>query len=432
MKRLFLITLLLFLGHKTFALEIVYPKKNNVQINSKSTFFIGNSKSPVTINNNEVSTVQDGGFAYVVPLKIGENIFTIKSGNETLKYKITRSKPANYTPPQLIEYSGIDYIVKNDGASLRTSPVDGGVNRLSQLPKGTKLIVNGEKGNFFRVKLSDTETGWILKSDAEETDELLYINIKNIKQLRCRKDKEFMYYRFKLSDKIPFSVLNQNENLVLKFYDTDVSLEISKQYGFNYYYDNFGHFVLKVRYKIPEKPTITIDAGHGGVELGAIGCCGDREKDINLKISQYLKKELENDFHVVMTREEDKKVSLQDRVNLAKENNSTVLVSIHSNALPDGEDPNKNRGTSVYYYHNQAKPLAENILYEITTQTGTNNDKVRQRSLALARPSQCMSVLIEVAYMINPYDNMMLTDEQFQKDVAKSISDGIRNYFAKL
>lgn len=429
MKRLFLIALLLFFGQETFALEIVYPKKNNVQINAKSTFFIGNSKEQVTINDNVVPIVEDGGFAYVVPLKVGENVFTIKSGEETKVYKITRPKPVQNTPPQLNEYSLITYMVKNDGSSLRTSPVDGGINRLSQLPAGTKLIVNGEKGNFFRVKLSDTETGWILKSDVEETYELMQVKVK---QLRCRRGKEFRYYRFKLSDKIPFSLLNQDENLVLNFYDTDVSLKICKQYGFDYYYDKQGHFVLKVRYKIPKKPTITIDAGHGGVELGAIGCCGDKEKDINLNISKYLKQELEKDFNVVMTREEDKRVSLQDRVNISKENNSTILVSIHSNALPDGEDPNKNRGTSVYYYHNQAKPLAQSIINEITTQAGTNNDRVRQRSLALARPSQSVSVLIEVAYMINPYDNMMLTDEQFQKNVAKAISDGIRNYFDSL
>ncbi len=105
-----------------------------------------------------------------------------------------------------------------------------------------------------------------------------------------------------------------------------------------------------------------------------------------------------------MTRENDVDVSLTDRVNFAKEKDAALLISVHANALPDGADPLKNRGTSVYYYHNQAKPLAESILKSMTEQLCTHNDKVRQGSLALVRPTASVSVLIEVAYIINPDD----------------------------
>lgn len=65
----------------------------------------------------------------------------------------------------------------------------------------------------------------------------------------------------------------------------------------------------------------------------------------------------------------------------------------------------------------------------MTTQAGTNNDKVRQGSLALVRNTNALSILIEVAYMINPEDNAKLIDTAFQQQCAKSIADGIEKYF---
>ena len=104
-------------------------------------------------------------------------------------------------------------------------------------------------------------------------------------------------------------------------------------------------------------------------------------------------------------------------------------MSIHGNALPDGADPNKNSGTSIYYYYNQAKPLADVLINEITSQLGLNNDKVRQASMALARNTNALSLLIETAYLINPDDNAKLVNPEFQKRIAKAIADGLEKYF---
>ena len=64
----------------------------------------------------------------------------------------------------------------------------------------------------------------------------------------------------------------------------------------------------------------------------------------------------------------------------------------------------------------------------MTFQVGTKNDKVRQKSLALVRPTYSISVLVETAYMINPYDNIMLSNDYYQKQMAKAIADGIKKY----
>ena len=96
MKKLFLILVLLFIAQSAFALNIVYPKKNEVTINAQSTFFIGSAdkKHKLTINGQAVEVHSSGGFAQTVPLAIGINTFKIKSGKDTQTYTITRPKPS--------------------------------------------------------------------------------------------------------------------------------------------------------------------------------------------------------------------------------------------------------------------------------------------------------------------------------------------------
>ena len=99
--------------------------------------------------------------------------------------------------------------------------------------------------------------------------------------------------------------------------------------------------------------------------------------------------------------------------------------------MPDGADPNKISGTSVYYYYEQAKPLAQEIFNTMTQQLSTNDDKVRQASLALVRNTNALSLLIETAYLVNPDDNVKLVSPEFQKACAKAIADALEKYFQK-
>lgn len=82
--------------------------------------------------------------------------------------------------------------------------------------------------------------------------------------------------------------------------------------------------------------TIMIDAGHGGSDSGAIGMMKTKEKDIVLDIAKRLKRRLRKygNYNVLMTREYDKTVSLQERVELAKISKADLFVSIHLNFLP--------------------------------------------------------------------------------------------------
>lgn len=452
MKLKLIFTFLIFtlIVPQVFALDVVYPRKNQVTINSASTFFIGSSKVgvPLTVNGEYVRVHPSGGFAYVVNLRDGKNTFVLQSGDEIKTFII--EKPARrlssgkYTPPPLVEYtSKKNYYISSDGAPLRGTPVDSGINRLSHFEKDVPLLIDGEKSNFYRVVLNNNEKAWIAKTNVKAFEG--YLNPPAVVSGRTfTEDDKYYTFTFSLDKKTPY-VMTEGQLFTLKFYNVkdypDNTYVFTfpihgKLYGYQGAYDG-NKFILKIR-KFPEinpdKPlkgrVITIDAGHGGHEIGSIGCCGHKEKDITLAIAQKLEKELQSrGATVFMTRRIDNDVSLKARVDYANSKDSEMLISIHANALPDGADPNKHSGTSIFYYYNQSKPLADKIITEMTTQAGTNNDKVRQGSLALVRNTNALSILIEVAYMINPEDNAKLIDTAFQQQCAKSIADGIEKYF---
>ncbi len=78
---------------------------------------------------------------------------------------------------------------------------------------------------------------------------------------------------------------------------------------------------------------ITLDAGHGGIDPGAINL-GKKEKDITLKAAKELKVILEKkNFKVYLTRKNDTYISLRNRRNIAKKNNSDLFISLHVDSL---------------------------------------------------------------------------------------------------
>jgi N-acetylmuramoyl-L-alanine amidase len=86
--------------------------------------------------------------------------------------------------------------------------------------------------------------------------------------------------------------------------------------------------------------TIVIDPGHGGIDPGATGQRGLKEKDVTLDIARRLRDKLaaSGDYRVLLTRDEDRKVFLKERVAFAKTNRADLFISIHINSLPPGAE----------------------------------------------------------------------------------------------
>lgn len=445
MKNFLLIMSFLAIMTPSLAFEISYPATKNPVINAKSTFFIGNTDTskPLTINNSTVNVHKSGNFAHVVELEEGKNTFTIKSGDETKTYEITRptkTKANLSTPAELIEYENKKIgIVNFEGAPLRNSAEDFGINRLSHLNTNTPISILGEFNGFYKIELAPEKYGWILKNQIKISEEKL--QPAKILNFSSSETPQFEIYEFELDRKVPFAIEENPFSVTLyNLKNNDGFFKFSpfynyRQFGYSTGFED-NKFILKVR-KVPhinknhplKNIKIAIDAGHGGNETGAKGCSGILEKDLNLKISNKLSKELSNKgAKVVKIRNDDSFVSLPDRVKIANENDAMIFISLHGNALADGQNPNEHSGTSIYYYYNQAKPLADSILKNMILASGTNNDKVRRQSFAVVRNTNALSILIETGYLINPNDNWMLEQEEYQNKLVEGIVKGLEEF----
>ncbi|MBL0060476.1 MAG: N-acetylmuramoyl-L-alanine amidase [bacterium] len=177
---------------------------------------------------------------------------------------------------------------------------------------------------------------------------------------------------------------------------------------------------------------IVLDPGHGGSADGSIGPRGNKEKDIVLHWSEILERELKSKgAEVIRTRTDDVSIGLYDRVVEARAANPDVFLSLHGNALPDGENPFVRHGCGTYYYQTLSRPLAEIIQAAILQKTGLHDDGIFDANFAVVRPTDFPAVLIEAAYIMHPDEEAKLTDEKFLLDLSRGVANGLLDYFSK-
>lgn len=443
MRAIFLFFICLILGiNSAYSYELVLPKEKKTTVKTKYAFFVGAAKpnESIVINDEKVFVASNGAFAHSIKLKDGENRIVVKSDYSTQIYRVIKEAKTESIKCELKDLEPRLYKVNKNNVPLRKTPVDFGMNRLSHLFKGTYLLVNGEQGSFYRVVLSRDKEAWIDKTYVEETTDVI---IPTFVSADSETYKNATKRLIEFTENLPYTIEEVNDEIVFKVYNPLVSLD--SVFTFNirkpekyFYTTNLmnGLYEFKVSV-LPnaesgtlESFNIAIDAGHGGFEKGALGCLGDKEKDINLKIALELKSLLESmGANVIMTRSFDRDVSLDERVKIAKDNDAQIFVSIHLNSIPDIKmDVHKNRGTSVYYYNENSKDLAQKIEKSVVEKLGTRNDGVKTASFAVIRPTEYIGVLVETAYMTNPIDSVLYTREDFEENAAKAIADGILEY----
>jgi len=182
----------------------------------------------------------------------------------------------------------------------------------------------------------------------------------------------------------------------------------------------------------PEQPpvlplsgsTIMLDAGHGGTDTGAIRN-GIFEKDINLSVTLKLRDVLvKQGATVILTRDTDIALSLDERKALIALHAPTLFVSVHSNAnlnpLIDGIE--------AYYYNDASDTLAQSIYQAVIDGLGEHGNWVRKRELAVVHHEFAPATLIEIGYLSNPAGRALLVKDDYQDRVADSIYKGILNY----
>ena len=194
--------------------------------------------------------------------------------------------------------------------------------------------------------------------------------------------------------------------------------------------------------------TVIIDAGHGGKDPGATNSLGT-EAAYNLKVAEFLKSQLQaQGFKVVMTRDSNRYLSLQERVNLANAvRENAVFVSIHFNSggraargietftlSPPGVS---HYGRGLIAADNVARTGNEHDSANIALATAIHGSILRSlqkhtfdRGIKRARFSVLSGVrhpaiLLEGGFMTHPYEARLIANETYQKAIASAVSYAI-------
>lgn len=199
-------------------------------------------------------------------------------------------------------------------------------------------------------------------------------------------------------------------------------------------------YVTGSRVEVSNALCVVLDAGHGGDDPGKIGIDGSREKDINLDITNRVKKYLEAaGIVVVMTRDtaeglydaeaSNKKVQdMKRRIEKIEEVKPAVTVSIHQNSYPEEAI----HGAQVFYYDGstEGQKLAQAIQTQLVEKVDPENKRQIKAndSYYLLKKTQVPIVIVECGFLSNAAEARKLNTQDYQDRVAWAIYMGILQY----
>ncbi len=176
--------------------------------------------------------------------------------------------------------------------------------------------------------------------------------------------------------------------------------------------------------------TIVVDPGHGGKDPGCLAGNGVREKDVVLTISQRLARLLRSlGANVLMTRDSDRFIELDNRAALAQRSKTDLLVSIHADSAP-----NKSADGATVLVGVSASTQSKKAAVAISasfTKAGINCRPSRSQKLRVCDGHSRPAVLVECGFLSNYRDMQNLIASSYQGRIAAAIAHGICDYFAR-
>jgi N-acetylmuramoyl-L-alanine amidase len=219
---------------------------------------------------------------------------------------------------------------------------------------------------------------------------------------------------------------------------------------------------------------VAVDAGHGGVDPGAIGRNGTQEKDVTLAIARALAERINDEpgMRAILIRNSDTFVVLRDRMVRARKAKADMFVSVHADSIRDRSitgasvyvlsdrgasseaarwlaerenaadlaggvslDDKDESLASVLLNLSQTASLsasmtaAERVLAELDQTFGVRKSRVQQAGLVVLKSPDIPSMLVETGYISNPGEEARLKSSKGQQRLADSIFTGLRGYF---
>ncbi len=194
---------------------------------------------------------------------------------------------------------------------------------------------------------------------------------------------------------------------------------------------------------VSEKPVIVLDAGHGGLDSGAVGVTGVLEKDVNLSVVLALREMLTmSGFEVVLTRDSDISIydpgvegirnqklnDMDNRLKIIQSYPDSIFLCIHQNNFTDPQY----FGGQMFYNNNNPKNLAlARIMQNKFAELQPGNDreiKLTGNELFLLKSNPNPSLMIECGFLSNPDEEAKLSTWEYRQQVAFTIYGGLMEF----
>jgi len=175
----------------------------------------------------------------------------------------------------------------------------------------------------------------------------------------------------------------------------------------------------------PAKPlsgiTISVCAGHGGPDPGALSVAGEKgvnEAQINLANSLAIAESLENlGAKIVLLITQDEKLDTYGRTDPARYAYSDVYICCHANSVAENSAANLWCGTYVYYHFDHSADFSKRLCDYISAATNRDNEGAEEGYYSVTRLTMCPAVMLEVGFVSNPKELESLID---QRDIQKT------------
>ncbi|MGG6298337.1 N-acetylmuramoyl-L-alanine amidase [Leptolyngbya sp. AN02str] len=183
---------------------------------------------------------------------------------------------------------------------------------------------------------------------------------------------------------------------------------------------------------VPQNPLVVIDPGHGGNDPGAIGINGLRETDVVLAIALEAAAVLRNyNIRVVMTRDTEKTVSLEERVAIAETVKANAFVSIHANSV--GLSRPEINGLETFHYPGslEGAKLSSAVHNSLVQAVKPIDRGVKQANFFVIRNTTMPATLVETGFITGVRDAANLANPAYQTALGRAIALGIFQYVKK-
>ena len=468
------------------AIKVIYPSSGQL-IQSKDSNFIfgsvGTGEAGLTINGIPAPVWPNGAFMAWLPNPSADSPrydIVATTGFDTARISLpVKIQPAPAVPPlpadtiQLLASAAYASLIGPPAYASDTDRVitgyalTGGIQRWFLMPN-TVVKVTATRGSSDYVQLDSAQTIRIDKSDLKLFDSVYVPVARRVSAFRLKDYGQWTDVIIPITEKPAYLVEEGPSSATLVLYGTKAPARKQRpfkapsasyiklatasvdgpqmRYTLDLKGPVYGYQVLwqegSLTFRVRRPPavdsvsplmglTIAVDPGHPPV--GATGPTGLWEPVATLAVGFKVQELLQaKGVKVIMTRTSPEPVDLNLRPAIARRENADAFVSIHLNAVPDGQNPFRAQGTTTYHYYLHSAPLADSVQRAAVSHLSLRNVGVKRENFAVVRGTWMPSILVEGAFIIMPDQEAALRTPEYQLQYAQGIVDGLENYFRGL